>query len=209
MKRAVFVLILLLVPLPLLAGWYPTFDPRNVRVAVGETFVVTVQARWSGISFPDLPAWEFASTDPTVAAANIEMQTTKPVDLPITGISPGTTTIAQRSNGHFVGNGFVNVTVYCASEPAIVAAEPRIESKLGDAITLRALSSIAERSHIVWYAGELGDTSRPIPFAGTELTFTPESAGTHHYWVMATTPCSTSSAQFEVVVRPLKRRSVR
>ncbi|HEX2835121.1 MAG TPA: hypothetical protein VHW00_19055 [Thermoanaerobaculia bacterium] len=209
MKRVALVLALLALTTPLLAGWYPTFNPRNVRIAVGETSIITVQARWSGIAFPELPTWSFATVDSNVAIGEIEMHTTKPVELPVTGIAPGETSIAQRANGRFVGSSFVNVTVYCADEPSLTAAEPRIESRLGEEVTLRAMSPIAERSRFLWYAGRIGDTARPIPFGGTELTFAPESSGTHHYWVMATTACRTSSVEFEVVVKPARRRSVR
>lgn len=209
MKRVLLTALILVIATPMLAGWYPTFNPRNVRIAVGETSVIIVQARWSGIAFPELPTWRFATVDSNVAVGEIEMHTTNPVDLPITGVAPGETSIAQRANGRFVGSSFVNVTVYCAEEPPLTAAEPRIESRLGEEITLRAMSPIAARSRFLWYAGRVGDSSRPIPFGGTELTFAPESSGTHHYWVMATSACSSSSVEFEVVVKPARRRAVR
>ena len=137
------------------------------------------------------------------------MTDSKAREVEIRGVAPGSTDILYVRNGQRIPNGLAVITVYCGDEPAVKPAEALVETKLGDEVTLQAMSSIADRSTFVWYAGELGDTSRAIPFGGTTLTFTPETSGVHHYWVMATTPCSASSTAFEVNVRPLKRRAVR
>ncbi len=210
MKRSLIGTLLLALATPVLASWYPLFSPRQVRIAVGETTFANVRAMWSGITSYGPPNWTFNAADRDIATAHAEVtQTWQSVDFAITGVGPGQTYVLQGANGRVNGTVWVQIDVYCGVEPPIQAVEPRIETRLGEEVTLRTMSMIADRTTRVWYAGDVGDTSRPIPFNGTELAFTPETIGTHHYWVLATTPCSESRAGFEVIVRPAKRRSIR
>ncbi len=207
MKRALLVVLLIVAATPVFAEWWPSFSPTKVRVAVGETVTVVETARWSGITSYSPIDWAFITADRDIADAYAEVINPSAVEIPITGIAPGVTNLARRINGR-PGYAYVDITVYCGSEPPALAAEPVVDVKLGEEVTLRAVSPIADRSKFLWYAGELGDTSRLIPFGAPELTFTPESAGTHHYWVMAMTPCSTSTVAFQVNVHRSKRRAV-
>ncbi|HEX7831611.1 MAG TPA: hypothetical protein VF787_18290 [Thermoanaerobaculia bacterium] len=210
MKRVLLLAVLIALAMPVSATWWPTVSPRAIRVAVGETTSVTATAWWSGLTdYGGGINWRFVTPDPDIAKVDTTMTTSGSREVAITGVAPGQTYILYIRNGSLNPSGLADITVYCGDEPAVKPAEALVETKLGDEVTLQAMSSIADRSTFVWYAGELGDTSRAIPFGGTTLTFTPETSGVHHYWVMATTPCSASSTAFEVNVRPLKRRAVR
>lgn len=210
MKRALPIVISVLFATPMFATWWPSFSPDRVKVKVGETVYVTEQARWSGlVDYGNGINWRFGVADEDIASGYAEVSNSQPVPIAITGLAPGITNLAQLDSRGRPGYGYVTILVTCGEEPPVQPAQSATSIVLGDAITLRATTPISDRSTFVWYAGQIGDTTRPVNVAGPELTFTPESAGVHNYWVMAITPCSTSSAAFHIeVVRP-KRRAVR
>jgi hypothetical protein len=210
MKRTLAILVLLLLATPVFATWWPVLSPKTVRIAVGEETSITATAWWSGLTdYGNGIHWAFHSADPQIATAYAEMHSSSSKDIPIVGIAPGRTFIYNIRNNSVDGSGLANIEVYCAPELPVIGARPVVDSVLGDAITLSVATAIAARTTFVWYAGELGDTSRPVPAGSFQLTFTPESAGTHHYWVLATTACSTSTAAFTVNVHRPRHRAVR
>lgn len=206
MKRAAL-LTLALLALPAFATWHPVFSPRSVSVAVGDTEIVFADADWSGFSVPVWSNWHIYSSDPAVAAADVIMVTSEPpTPVPVTGIAPGTTSLSLNGDGR----AWVSIEVYCRlPEPAVQAGTPVARVHIGDDVDLVAVSSIAHRSVFTWYEGRIGDTSRPLSATGSVFTFTPKKRGAQYVWVRATTPCSTSNAEFRIEAEIPKRRAVR
>jgi len=122
----------------------------------------------------------------------------------ITGISPGDTVVPKETGGYYL-----KIHVVCGTELPVRAEQPIIAARTGQAVQLRALSEIAQRTTFLWYAGRIGDTSQLLAIGGTELTFTPLTSPKQYVWVSAITPCSSTAAEFEIDVPPARSRAVR
>ena len=207
MRRSLSALLLLALAAPLSAGYYAKAEVDAVTVRVGETVEVRVDALyfpWSVVEFRPIV---FESSNPRFIKVTGRMSLPQTSYIRIVGIRPGH---VQALFATKEGNaGAVDVTVVCGKEPAIQTAEAQQRAKIGEPVTLRAVSPIAERTTFTWYRGLVGDMSAPIAAAGPELELTPNEPGQHYAWVMATTPCSSSTAQFEIEAFAPKRRGVR
>jgi hypothetical protein len=124
--------------------------------------------------------------------------------IPVTGVAPGTAILTIRNEEYMS----TTIDIFCGHEDPIHAAEPRVVGNIGRPVTLEAVTPIAHRTTFAWYRGRQGDPSSPISASGPELSYTP-SAGTQYVWVLATTPCSSSMAEFRVDGHPARRRTVR
>ena len=188
------------------AACRPGPDRTNVTLNVGDTEFVHVAAEGPGGYF-DGP-WFFASNDDSIIRVTGRMtEPWPPGVMRITGLRPGKATARIENESETLGQ--VAVTVRCGAEPPIQPAEPRQTMKTGDVIALRAVTSLADRTTFTWYLGRLGDASFPIHQAGPEIAFATKEPGEHHVWVMATTPCSTSTAQFVIDAMAPRRRTSR
>lgn len=188
------------------AAWYPKLDGNLVRVEVGETVKVRVSAAWTGFSVVPWTPWIFESSRPDVAQVDGAMLNSQPTHMRITGLRPGHATGMIRPWSSYYS---VDVTVVCGQESPVQAAEPRQATKIGEAVALRAVTPIAARTTFTWYHGLVGDMSAPIAGSGPEIPFATNDPGQHHAWVLATTPCSSSTAQFTIDAAAPKRRGVR
>jgi hypothetical protein len=122
----------------------------------------------------------------------------------ITGISPGDTFIPKETSGYYL-----KIHVVCGSELPVLAEQPVIAARAGELVQLRAVSEIAQRTTFLWYAGRAGDTSQLLAIGGTELTLRASTAAKQYVWVLATTTCTSSMAEFEIDVPPARNRAVR
>jgi hypothetical protein len=122
----------------------------------------------------------------------------------ITGISPGDTFIPKETGGYYL-----KIHVVCGSELPVLAEQPVIAARAGELVQLRAVSEIAPRTTFLWYAGRVGDTSQLLAIGGTELTLRASTAAKQYVWVLATTTCTSSMAEFEIDVPPARGRAVR
>ena len=192
---------------PLLFGWTARLSTTYVRVEVGATRNVGVRAIPIGSPLSTFTPWVFVSTDPAIAHVDTTMSTPAPIDVPVTGVGPGTAGLYVQ--GKSPAFAFVNIEVVCRAEGPIENATPVVKIIAGKPVTLRVETPIAHRTAFTWYRGRNGDKSQPIGgAAGPELVLTPER-GTEYVWVLATTPCSTSSAEFRIDVQPSKQRALR
>ncbi len=211
MRRALLPLLLLGMAPAALAGYMtPQFERTQVRVAVGESVKVRVKAVYVYFAFlpTDFSPWDFESGNRRVAAVSGSMvpDPGAMTTMTITGRSPGKTVAKVKPAD---GNNVVQVTVYCPDEPPVQPAEAHQRTKLGETVTLRAVTQFASRTTFTWYRGPAGDMSSPIAAGGPEIPFTAGETGLHHVWVMATTACSTTTAQFAVEAFVPKRRTAR
>jgi hypothetical protein len=206
MRRIVFALLLLSLSATASAAWYPSLDGNMARIEVGETVTVRVRAIWTGLMVIPWMPWTFESSNPDVARVQGQMLSSQPGEMRITGVSPGHARGLIRPMSAFYS---VDVTVVCGKESPIQAAEPQQTAKTGEAITLRAVTPIANRTTFTWYHGLVGDMSAPIAGSGPEIAFATNDPGTHYAWVLATTPCSSTTAQFEIDAVSPRRRSAR
>jgi hypothetical protein len=210
MQRTLLLLVIAALAPAALGGYYePRFDRQRVTVAVGETVTVRVTAGY--VYFPWLPAtfspWVFGSESSSIAHVQGMLDAADDVGtMLITGRKPGRTYARARP---WDSDNVVDVTVVCAAEEPVQAAEPRQSTRPGLPVTLRAVTPAAERATFTWYHGRVGDMSAPIAGSGPELVFASNDHGVQHAWVMATTVCSSSTAQFEIETAAPKRRSVR
>ena len=192
------------------AGHYygkPSVDA--VRLKVGETLRVRIDAAYipmsGGMEFRPLV---FESGNERLIEVTGKMPLPVTDFMYVTGLRPGRAqALLLDRNG--VRSAVVEVTVVCGREPEIQAAAPLQSAKLGAPVTLRAETPIAERTTFTWYRGLVGDMSEPLAASGPELELTTNEPGLHHAWVMAMTPCSSSTASFAVDVVAPKRRSAR
>lgn len=148
----------------------------------------------------DSGAWKLVSADPAVAIVHRFSDD----HFSIRGVSPGNTGIPSPDGGFFV-----RIKVVCGTEAPVIAEQPLIKARAGDTLQLRAVSDIAYRMTFQWYEGHSGDTSHPIAMAGAELTYTASAAPKQSVWVLASTPCGSSAAEFEIDVPPARTRAVR
>ena len=211
MRRMLLLLLLAAVAPAALGGYYaPKLERRKVTVAVGETVRVRVTAVY--VPFPSLPSvmftpWAFESVRPTIAAVHGSLQSVDGVGtMLITGRRQGETFARARP---WDDQNVVDVTVVCPAEAPVQAAEPRQSTRPDVPVTLRAVTSAAAPTTLTWYHGRVGDMSAPIAASGPEIAFVSNDHGVQYAWVMATTPCSSSTAQFEIEVTAPKRRVAR
>jgi hypothetical protein len=208
MKRHTFAIVGILAmvfPGPRPQVFVPDFEFHWMRVEVGETRTVKVTARSSGPNATFNP-WTFISSTPDVALVEGKMDVPQVTRVAVTGLRPGRAGIFVRPFSDFEQ---VKIEVECGREDPIHADTPERAAVRGDTIRLRVLSPIAHRTTFAWYHGRTGDTSKPLNASGAEVDLVPATAGTHYAWVLATTPCSSSMAEFRIEVRMPKQRVVR
>lgn len=210
MRRTLIALAVLFVALPMSASWWPVWSDRNVHVVVGDTAIVLVHAQWSGlVDYGNGVHWTFASSNPTVAEASVSMEGPSEVPMRIVGVSPGRAFIVQAGGNGLGSTAYVTIDVSCGAESPIAAATPAVQGTRGVPMTLIATSQIANRSAFHWYVGRIGDTSHPLDNYGAHAVYVPDAYGVQHVWVQATTPCSTSTAEFTIDVPLPRSRAVR
>ncbi|HXH39478.1 MAG TPA: hypothetical protein VNN08_12685 [Thermoanaerobaculia bacterium] len=205
--------LLLAAALLLVAGgafaYIPIFPVSDVTVRSGEEIIVPVAAGWSGLD----PTWtqyhfEFFSGDESVALVEGVLQSPDTHGtISITGVGPGDTSVRLGPNSIWP---WLRIHVVCGPEPAVIAVNPAITAREGQAVSIQAITPVASRAVFLWYSGRIGDFSHPITDggAGPQLRLKTETAGTSYVWVLARTPCSESMAEFRIDVVPLRRRSV-
>jgi len=206
MRRRVLVLLLVSTASTASAAWYPALETGAVRIEVGQTTTVGVRAIWSGIWLVEWHPWFFESTNPSVASVTGQMLDSRPGAMVITGLTPG------RANGVIQGWSHsyrVEVTVVCGSEENVAAVNPYVVATTRVPITLRALTPHASRTAFTWYHGRTGDMTYPIGQSGPEIVYVTDDPGPHYAWVLATTACSSSTAEFLIDAKPPKRRTSR
>ncbi len=206
MRRWIVVLVLLSLAATASAAWYPSLEDNLVRLEVGQSVTVTVRAVWTGLMVVPWTPWIFESSNPDVARVQGQMLDSRPGVMRITGVSPGRAQGLIRPTSTFYR---VDVTVVCGKEDAVQPATAWQTTKPGEPVTLRAVTPIAGRTTFTWYHGQVGDTSAPIAGSGPEIPFATNDAGPHYAWVLATTPCSSSTAEFRIDAVPPRRRSAR
>jgi hypothetical protein len=190
-------------------GWTAQPEVSAVRVLVGQTVRVRVKAYQlylsGGIEFRPLT---FKSGNRRIIEVTGRMPVPETNYIQITGVRPGKAHALMVWADDSI-RGAVEATVVCGKEPAIQTAQPHQTTKVGTPVMLRAETRIAERTTFTWYRGLVGDMSEPLAASGPELELTTSEPGLQHAWVMATTPCSSSTAQFAIDVVAPKRRSAR
>ena len=207
MQRHTFALLGVLAivsPFPPVFRYNPVFEFNWMRVEVGETRTVSVTAR--GVSIATFTPWTCTSTRPAVAAVTGKMDVPVRTSVAVTGILPGTAGILVRPYSELEQ---VAIVVECGREDPIQAETPERTVDRGDAVTLRVLTPIAHRMSFAWYRGRAGDTSQPLSASGPQAELVPATSGTHYAWVLGTTPCSSSMAEFRIDARAPKQRVVR
>jgi hypothetical protein len=198
-------------------GYRPAFSDYEAELAVGETQTLSVIARCQptlyGACASPYFGWHFESEDVAIATAEVivDAESREPTPFDVTGIAPGRTTIFAPGHQRDLERNerFVRIKVYCASEPPVQAETAHIHAHIGESVDLIAVSPIAYRMVFAWYEGRSGDSSRPLNAGGDTFRFTPAERGTRYVWVHASTPCSTSSAEFRIDSDVPKRRAVR
>jgi hypothetical protein len=206
MRRSLLALLLLGLTSSASAAWYPRLEKTGVLLEVGQSTTVEVYAVWTGIWLVPWTPWTFQSTNPRVASVTGEMPDSRKGLMVITAREPG------RANAVISGLSDyyrVEVTVVCGNEDSVVAASPTLTATTGTPITLRAYTPHANRTTFAWYHGRTGDMSFPIGQSGPEIVYVTDDAGPHSVWVLATTSCSSSTAEFLIEARPPKRRPSR
>lgn len=188
------------------AAWYPSIDPTYVRVEVGQTKTATVRAIWTGIWVIPWTPWVFVSSNPSVAQVAGRMDNSLPGTMYITGVKPGNALATIDGWTSFYS---VDIDVVCGREDPIQAALPQQHTLINVPVALRALTPIANRTSFTWYHGHIGDLSHPINGSGFEIPYVTNDVGAHYAWVLATTPCSQSMAEFRIDAHAPKRRLVR
>lgn len=189
-------------------AWVPVFPVNQVVVRSGEQSRVPVKAAWSGLD-PTWTEyhWEFFSADQNIAIVEGLLQSPASDGIiTVTGVEPGDTTMRVGRNGDWP---WLKIHVECGAEPSVTAVKPVVAVLPGQAVSLQAITPLASRTVFQWYAGRIGDTSRPImdSGAGPELRWIAEAAGTSYVWVEARTVCSGSRAEFRIDAASPRRRS--
>ncbi|PYQ31586.1 MAG: hypothetical protein DMF56_00290 [Acidobacteria bacterium] len=191
-------MLLLFIALPLSAGW--VFNKSEVVVEVGRVDD-TLRAFDGSFGMGNHGTNESLHSADNHIAVAWQLQDGH---FEIYGISPGDTVIPRSTGGYYV-----KIHVVCGSELPVRAERPVIAGRAGEPVQLRVLSEIAQRTTFQWYAGHIGDTSQLLATGGAELTFTPLTSTKQYVWVSAITPCSLSTAEFEIDVPPVRSRAVR
>ena len=194
----------------LLAIWSPLWQPTDVTLAVGETRIVKVQPIFAGYAEPNPINWTFRTADEQVATAFVRVTGGGNYAVPILGIGPGTTAIRLvMPGGKLDGQDWVKIHVVCGAEAPVAAASQIVSTIAGRPVTLSATSQYPDRTTFAWYAGHVGDVSKPIDATGPQITLTPNAIGKQYVWVSAITTCSSSAAEFAIDVSSARYRPVR
>ena len=197
MRKILFVT-LATIALPLYGGW--VFNKSEVTVEVGRTdksvWASDVHFGMGGFGPPE----KLRSADRNIALVLSDGNGS----LYIIGVSPGDTVIPKSTGGYYV-----KIHVVCGNELPVRAEQAVIAARAGEAVPLRAVSEIASSTTFQWYAGRTGDLSQPLATGGMQLTYTASTSPKQYVWVSATTPCSISTAEFEIDVPPARNRAVR
>lgn len=178
------------------------FNKQEVTVEVGQIDQsLRVSEGKFGFGGGEGLPWEHLSGDPSIAI--VRRLTDDKSRLEVRGVSPGNTGIPGP------GGYYVRIKVVCGVEAPVIAEEAVIHARAGAAVPLRALAAAAERTTFQWYAGRSGDTSHPLAGGGTEVTYTPTASPKQYVWVLATTACTSSAAEFEIDVPTARTRAAR
>ena len=197
MRRFLLALLLLGPTSSASAAWYPRLEKTESCSRSGRA-----RRFWL---VPWTP-WYFQSTNPRVARVTGEMLDSRAGLMVITAREPG------RANAVISGWSDyyrVEVTVVCGNEENVAAASPSLTATTGVPITLRAFTPHSNRTTFTWYHGRTGDMSYPIGQSGPEIVYVTDDAGLHYVWVLATTSCSSSTAEFLIEARSPRRRPSR
>ena len=204
MKRLVLLAALLLSATTASAAWYPVAEPGYLRLKVGESGTIRVRAVWTGIWVLPWTDWTFDTTNRHVATAEGRMTSSRPYDVTVTANHPGWADLTVSGFNW----AYASIEVVCGDEDPVQAVHDSVLSTIGRPVTLEVITPIAPRTNFTWYRGRIGDASSPLEGSGPQIVFTPRSA-TEAVWVLATTPCSTSMAEFQVTSHASKRRAMR
>lgn len=185
--------------LAVLAAFFIIFNKPEVVVEVGQIDrSLRVSEGQIGFGGGEPLPWDLRTADPSIAVAH-----RFPDDhFDIRGVSPGITGIPRSTGGYHV-----RIKVVCGAEAPVTAEQPRIKTRAGETVQLRAVTEIADRTTFQWYEGHSGDTSHPIATGGAELPYTASAAAKQYVWVLATTACTSSAAEFELEIAPSRRRA--
>ncbi|MGN6182116.1 MAG: hypothetical protein ACTHQM_00500 [Thermoanaerobaculia bacterium] len=208
MRRALFVLTLLIAKARADAAYWPVFTPTTfVQLRPGETITLNVYASWlSGISVYPFSPMTFAADDPVVANVSGYLPASWPaVPVRITALQPGMTRVRIVETG-----------IVFATSPVIVVADNELPLAIevngvlaaGNTVTLKAISDAPDAT-FTWYAGELGGqiTYTWEVAQGREFSFAVDTASEHSYWVFMRSPHGASARSVTLKVRqPLTRR---
>jgi hypothetical protein len=196
------VILLLAFATSALAYEEPRLYPERLVVKVGETATVNVHiVHVSGLDYM-MWAYSFGSSDETVMETSGEFKhPRRRGEIRVEARAPGVANIMAA------GKAWGRVEVVCGEEAPIAAVEPQHTIRRRESVQLSVVSPAAG-SVLQWYDGRVGDTSQPLPATGSDYVFTSNVLGAHYVWVLATTPCSTSTAEFRVDVTQPRRRAV-
>jgi len=197
-KATLLVIVATIAATPLAASWWPYWEPTFVALNVGERATIHLQAKWSGlVDYGNGIHFSFRTENVAVAVAAVSVNDESLHAVEIVAVGPGNTSISEALPNDKFGWQYVKIRVLCTEEPAVRAATPVVLTRLGEAVTLKAVSDIAERTRFTWYLGHVGDTSHPLAATGPEVALVPR-AGVQYVWVAAVTTCSASSAEFRI-----------
>jgi hypothetical protein len=190
----------------LLAGVRVT--PETITIVRGETAFLEAHGIVGCCSkFP----WsvEFRSSDPSIAdAGGLLLSPSTQTAIAVTGHRPGTIMVVSPSVG-FGSVALALVHVNCGEEPPIHAVTARQSTALAAPVRLTLSVDVVTDRDYLWFQGRTGDQSRPLAGHGPAVDFAPDSYGVTTVWVRASTPCSTSTAEFQVDVSAPRSRLVR
>lgn len=207
MRRPLLLVLFLAIVPAAHAHWAVT--PSNISITVGE--MVTAHPFWDHglVMYEDRD--DFVSDNPAVAYVYgfvVKLgQFGGSNGITVTGITPGVAHIINKATQEMLAT----ITVY---EPpvleAIAAPWAKLVLQLGQSIDLRAQPVNWIVSTCVWYRGRIGDTSMPMPPAGTDTTgyrFYAREPGKMELWAPLASPSGTATVQFEIEVLPPRRRA--
>jgi len=193
------------------ATWSPRFETNDVGILEGDTMVITVRARWSGLTDYGFSPWTFRSSDETVAGVTGGLEKAGETGyVTIKAKRLGSADIYEGAAGSsYPGGPYVHITVLPRPLEIHIATPATTTPAFGQHLTLTAVCQDSLAS-IVWYAGHIGDTSHPLVSYGRELTITSDQPGEHFYWVLARTSDATAMDEvFISVQEPARRRAAR
>jgi hypothetical protein len=201
MIRRTLLLAILLTATAAHASWWPSFSNNYVSLETRQFTNVSVRAQWSGLTDYGFVPWKFRSSDDTVAIVEGGLDRLgESGNVKITAVGPGTAQI------FLVGGGGPYATIVVTEDrtPMSIAAT---SATVGKSVTLTAINP-PPMATVFWYVGHLSDFSREIG-TGTEVTFTPATAGVTHVWAYAVSPTGITMMELPIDVRAVRSRSVR
>ena len=151
----------------------------------------------------------FFSSNPDVALVDGLFESPAlSADIAVTGVAPGSAVVLSpmKSNGTWP---LATITVSCSGPGSVTPVSSLVSTQTVHPVLLAVNTEPQFGWTFSWYRGRAGETAEPIFGAGPAIVFVPAGFGTHHVWVLASGPCSSSSVEFTVVVRPPRRRAVR